>query len=86
MENKETIQRPNRIRHRGTMNNASEIEKRCKEIDPMACFGASALVFPDKISTVRGVMGTRHTSQRVVLTNPEFPRVFTGAENEFCER
>ena len=86
MENKETIQRPNRIRHRGTMNNASEIEKRCKEIDPMACFGASALVFPDKISTVRGVMGTRHTSQRVVLTNPEFPRVFTGAENEFGER
>ena len=27
MENKETVQRPNRIRHRGTMNNASEIEK-----------------------------------------------------------
>lgn len=87
MENKDTNQKVTiRTRHRGTMNNASEIEKRCKEIDPMACFGASALVFPDKISTVRGVMGTRHTSQRVVLTNPEFPRVFTGAENEFGER
>ena len=86
MENKETVQRPNRIRHRGTMNNASEIEKRCKEVDPMSLFGASALVLPDKISTVRGVMGTRHTSQRVVLTNPEFPRMYTGAENEFGER
>ena len=72
MEKKENVQKTTttRTRHRGTMNNASEIEKRCKEIDPMACFGASALVFPDKISTVRGVMGTRHTSQRVVLTNP----------------
>lgn len=83
MEHKET---KTKIRRRGTMNNASEIDKRAKEVSPMSLFGASAMVFPDKISTVRGVMGTRHTSQRVVLRNPEFPRVFTGAENEFGER
>ena len=75
-----------KIRKHVTMNNASEIEKRSSEVDPMACFGASALVFPDKVSTVRGVMATRHTSQRVVLTHGEFPRVFTGAENEFGSR
>ena len=73
-------------RHRGVMNNASEIDKRTREISPLSLFGASAMAFPDKISTVRGVMATRHTSQRVVLTNPEFPRVFTGAENEFGKR
>lgn len=76
----------NRMRRRGTMNSASEIEKRCQEVSPMSMFGASAMAFPDKISTVRGVMATRHTSQRVVLTNPEFPRIYTGAENEFGER
>lgn len=75
-----------KMRRRGTMNNASEIDKRAKEVSPMSLFGASAMVFPDKISTVRGVMGTRHASQRVVLRNPEFPRIFTGAENEFGER
>ncbi len=80
MENK------NKIRRRGTMNNVSEIEKRCQEVSPMSMFGASAMAFPDKISTVRGVMATRHTSQRVVLANPEFPRVYTGAENEFGKR
>lgn len=75
-----------KIRRRVTMNNASEIDKRAQEVSPMSLFGASAMVFPDKISTVRGVMGTRHTSQRVVLRHPEFARVFTGAENEFGER
>ena len=75
-----------KIRRHVTMNNASEIERRSSEVDPMACFGASAMVFPDKVSTVRGVMATRHTSQRVVLTHGEFPRVFTGAENEFGSR
>lgn len=84
MEQKEPTK--NKMRRRGTMNNASEIDKRAKEVSPMSLFGASAMVFPDKISTVRGVMGTRHTSQRVVLRNPEFPRVYTGAENEFAER
>ena len=87
MEQKEVNTVNNKIRRRrGTMNNASEIEKRAKEVSPMSLFGASAMVFPDKISTVRGVMGTRHTSQRVVLRNPEFARVFTGAENEFGDR
>ena len=87
MEQKEINTVNNKIRRRrGTMNNASEIEKRAKEVSPMSLFGASAMVFPDKISTVRGVMGTRHTSQRVVLRNPEFARVFTGAENEFGDR
>lgn len=76
----------NKIRRRGMMNNASEIEKRCQEVSPMSMFGLSAMTFPDKISTVRGVMAARHTSQRVVLTRPEFARIFTGAENEFAER
>ena len=76
----------NKIRRRGMMNNASEIEKRCQEVAPMSMFGISAMTFPDKISTVRGVMAARHTSQRVVLTRPEFARMFTGAENEFAER
>jgi hypothetical protein len=76
----------NKIRRRGTMNSASDIEKRCQEVSPMSMFGASAMAFPDKISTVRGVMATRHTSQRVVLTDPEFARIFTGAENEFGKR
>ncbi len=76
----------NKIRRRGMMNNASEIEKRCQEVSPMSMFGLSAMTFPDKISTVRGVMAARHTSQRVVLTRPEFARMFTGAENEFAER
>ena len=76
----------NKIRRRGMMNNASEIEKRCQEVSPMSMFGLSAMTFPDKISTVRGVMAARQTSQRVVLTRPEFARMFTGAENEFAER
>lgn len=71
---------------RGVMNNASEIEERCSKVSPLSMTGASAMGFPDKISTVRGVMMTRHTSQRVVLSNPEFPRLFTGAENNFGER
>ena len=75
-----------KLRRKATMNSASEIDKRCKEVIPMSLFGASALGFPDKISTVRGVMNARHSSQRVVLRNPEFARVFTGAENEFGER
>lgn len=82
MSQKET---KNKMR-RGMMNNVSEIDKRGQEISPMSLFGASAMGFPDKISTVRGVMETRHTSQRVVLTHPEFARLYTGAENEFGDR
>jgi len=68
------------------MNNVSDIEQRSKAVNPLSLFGASALGFPDKISTVRGGMATKHTSQRVVITNPEFPRVFTGAENPYGDR
>lgn len=68
------------------MNSYQEIVERCKKVNPLATTGASALVFAEKISTTRGVMAVRHTSQRVVLDNPEFPMVFTGAENEFGDR
>ena len=71
---------------RQIMNNAADINKRAQEIHPLSLFGASATVFPDKISPVRTIMAVRHASQRVVLTNPEFPGVFAGAENPFGER
>ena len=73
-------------RRRGNMNKASDIEKRAAEVSKMSLFGASAMGFPDKISPVRAVMATRHASQRVVLRNAEFPRIYTGAENEFGDR
>lgn len=80
-------QTPSRVtRRRGVMNDAAEINKRIKEIKPLSLFGASAMVFPDKISTVRSGMAVKHTSQRVVLDHPEFPMVYTGAENNFGER
>ena len=68
------------------MNNSQEIEDRCSQVDPLSTTGASALVFAEKISTTRGVMAVKHTSQRVVLDHPEFPYLFIGAENEFGER
>lgn len=70
----------------GQMNNANEITRRAEEVSPLSLFGASAMGFPDKISSVRAGMATRHASQRVVLTSPEFPIMFTGAENPFGER
>lgn len=68
------------------MNNAQEIEDRCKQVDPRSVTGSSALLFAEKFSTTRGVMGVKHTKQRVVLNHPEFPMIFTGAENEYGER
>jgi hypothetical protein len=68
------------------MNNAADIERRCAEVNPLSLTGMSALGFPEKISTTRGVMMVKHTSQRVVVRNPEFPMMFTGAENEFGKR
>lgn len=68
------------------MNNASDIARRCDEVNPLSLTGMSAMGFPEKISTVRGGMMVKHTSQRVVVRNPEFPMVFTGAENEFGKR
>ena len=82
MEQKEPKKRKRKI----VMNNVSDIEKRCAEVEPMSLFGASAMTFPDKISTTRSGMAVRHTGQYVVLSNPEFPRMYTGAENEFGER
>ena len=82
--NKETTSKKKKSRI--PMNNVNEIEKRCDEVDNLSLFGASAMGFPDKISTVRGVMETRHTSQRVVLDKPSFPRLYTGAENAFGDR
>ena len=69
---------------RKVMNNVLDIETRCAAVDPRSMFGASSIGFPDKISPVRAGMATKHgATQRVVLTNPEFPFVYTGAENEF---
>lgn len=66
------------------MNNVLDIQTRCAAIDKRAMFGASALGFPDKISPVRAGMATKHgATQRVVLTHPEFPKLYSGAENEF---
>ena len=68
------------------MNNARDIDERCAAVNPLSVTGMSALTFPDKISTVRGGMAVKHSSQRVVVRNPEFPMIFTGAENEFGKR
>ena len=67
-------------------NNSREIEEQCERIDPLSTVGTSAMVFPEKISTVRSGMAVKHCSQRVVLDHPEFPFIFTGAENEFGQR
>ena len=67
-------------------NNSNEIEDQCERIDPLSTVGVSAMGFPEKISSVRSSMCTKHTSQRVVIDHPEFPYVFTGAENEFGQR
>ena len=68
------------------MNNVNDIEERAAQVPRYSMFGPSAMTFPDKISTVRSVMAARHMSQRVVLISPEFPMMYTGAENEFGER
>ena len=86
MKTTQATEKPEKKKVRRSMNSATEIERRAAEVKPMSLFAASAMGFPDKISTVRGVMATRHTSQRVVLSNPEFARVFTGAEDEFGKR
>lgn len=68
------------------MNNAADIRARCSEVSPLSLTGMSAMGFPEKISTTRGGMMVKHTSQRVVVRNPEFPMMFSGAENEFGKR
>lgn len=85
MVEEKTTKPPVGVRHRRKpMNNVQDIQNRCAAIDKRAMVGASAMGFPDKISPVRAQMATKHgTAQRVVLTHPEFPLVYTGAENEF---
>lgn len=73
-------------RKRGTRNTVSAIDARIKQVPKYSMFGASAMGFPEKISTTRGNMMVKHTSQRVVLRDPEFPYMFSGAENEFGKR
>lgn len=78
------LEREKRKMTRTVQNSSTAINQRIAEIkSPLSLFGASLMGFPDKISTVRGGMMTRHTTQRVVLDNPEFPLVFTGAENAY---
>lgn len=79
-------QEPKRKRRMHLQNNSNEIEIQCDKIDPLSTVGVSAMGFPEKISSVRSSMCTKHTSQRVVIDNPEFPYIFTGAENEFGQR
>ena len=85
MVEEKTTKPPVGVRHRRKpMNNVQDIQNRCAAIDKRAMVGASSMGFPDKISPVRAQMATKHgTAQRVVLTHPEFPMVYTGAENEF---
>ena len=68
------------------MNSIDDINERCDQSTNLSLVGASAMTFPDKISTVRSNMAVKHTSQYVVLSDPEFPRVYTGAENVFGDR
>ena len=75
-----------RGRHYSDMNYSNKVYERAEEIDPLSTVGASAMGFPKEISPVRGVMATRHTAQRVVLDDPEFAYLFTGAENPFGVR
>lgn len=65
------------------VNTMSSIKSHTNNINPLSMVGISAMTFPDKISTVRSNMAARHTSQYVVLSQPEFPRVYTGAEDPF---
>ena len=68
------------------MNTMSDIKSRVEGLNKLSTVGISAMTFPDKISTVRSNMAARHTSQYVVPTHPEFPRVYTGAEDPFGMR
>lgn len=44
--------------------------------------GKDILTFPNKISSSRIIMFSSHLEQSVVLNKPEFPKIFTGYENE----
>ena len=91
LKKKEDVQQqvqdvPKKKRKKYVMNSIDDINERSSKATALSLVGASAMTFPDKISTVRSNMAVKHTSQYVVLSNPEFPRVYTGAENVFGER
>lgn len=65
------------------INSKSAIDTYADEAYEPSLFGVSALGFPDKSSPVRVNMQTRQSSQRVVLYNPEFDRIYTGPETAF---
>ena len=79
-------EQPKKKKKKIVMNTASDIKNRTTGLNPLSTVGISAMTFPDKISTVRSNMAARHTSQYVVPTHPEFPRVYTGAEDPFGMR
>lgn len=73
-------------KNRRVMNTNNEIVERTSQINPLSLTGASALVFPERVSTTRSGMATKHATQRVAIANPEFDYVYTGAEDPFGER
>ena len=85
-EEQAVVTTPKKRHKKYVMNSIDDINERCAAATSLSLVGASAMTFPDKISTVRSNMAVKHTSQYVVLSDPEFPRVYTGAENVFGER
>lgn len=73
-------------RKRDTANTVDVVRQRCAEVSPYSMLGVSVLGFPERVSSVRGVMNVRQASQRLVLNEPEFARLFTGGENPLGER
>lgn len=87
MAKKNPVEKPEKKKVKSkVMNSMSDIASRVDGLNPLSMVGISAMTFPDKISTVRSNMAARHTSQYVVPTHPEFPRVYTGAEDPFGMR
>lgn len=59
-----------------------QIEQRAKELNNSSAIGATTLLtFPEYNDSARLIMFGSHISQRVVLNNSEFPKVFTNWEN-----
>lgn len=59
-----------------------ELLKKDEELNgSLSVLGMSALTMPNYINSMRTVMFTSHLKQFVNLKNPEFPGVFTNAEN-----
>lgn len=86
MANVENSTEPKKYVNVRIMNNVTDIREQANSVNKYSMTGVSALGFPGKISPVRSLMMAKHASQRVVLDHPEFPRVFTGAENAYGHR